>query len=230
MQTSLVAHYDELWNEALPLFEQNRFAIDPLIDAPSDDRFGLTLLFRPNPAVKQNIQAFLHELQKIEPHQYYYPDSDMHVTVMSIISCYSGFRLERVDVDSYSTLIRESLRSMKSFNIHFRGITASPSCILIQGFPADGTLEQIRNALRVNFKKTSLEQTIDKRYRQQAAHATVVRFRKEVEQSDKFIQTLRTYRTFDFGVSEINELEWILTDWYQRQNKVKLLQLFTLPG
>jgi 2'-5' RNA ligase len=224
----LTNHYNQLWIQSLSRFEQGEFEYDPLIDDAGDKRFGITLIARPDQHMRENIQYFLSKLNTVEPEQYYYPTSDIHITVMSIISCHTGFDLAQIQVEDYVRLIQNSLQRVEKFQVVFRGITASPSCIIIQGFPEDDTLHNIRDNLRVNFKNTDLQQSIDKRYAIQTAHSTVVRFRKPVVQQEAFLAALKAYRDFNFGTFETDHLELVFNDWYQKKEIVKTLATFPL--
>lgn len=224
----LTEHYNNLYQESSKEILAGKYVIDHQIDATTDNRFGITLLIRPDEQTKSNIQAFLHELRETEPTQYYYPDSDIHVTAMSIISCYDGFSLSHILVEDYIQVIEESLTNISPFEIEFHGITASPSAVMIQGFPANDTLSNLRNNLRHNFKSSGLEESIDKRYTISTAHATVVRFRDTMKDSAKFIRTLEKYRNIAFGSYKVDKLELVCNDWYQRDKFVKHLHSFTL--
>ncbi|WP_231481145.1 hypothetical protein [Sediminibacter sp. Hel_I_10] len=84
---NLESHYKKLYNESISKISSDSYEIDELIDSKKDNRFGITLLIRPSIEIKEKIQNFIKEIKKIEPNQYYYPNSDIHITVMSIISC-----------------------------------------------------------------------------------------------------------------------------------------------
>jgi 2'-5' RNA ligase len=155
--------------------EESDLKLDPNIDDQTDDRLGLTLLIRPNNIVNEQIQQFLECLKQIAPNQYYYPSSDVHVTVMSIIPSYSGFTTKNIDLPAYTTLVRKSIADIPKFTVHFKGITLSPSAVMIQGFLEDNCLNQLRDNLRTNFKQSGLEQGIDKRYKIKTAHCTVIK-------------------------------------------------------
>lgn len=218
---NLVEHYNNLYKESIQKIKSDDYQTDDLIDSTLDNRFGITLIVRPTISVKNNIQTFLNDLKAIEPDQYYYPESDIHVTVLSIISCYKGFDLAQISILDYVALIKKSITSQKSIEIEFRGITASPSCIMIQGFLSDDTLNDIRDTLRINFKNSNLQQTIDQRYTIQSAHSTVVRFRKRLTKKDDYIKVLDHYRDYYFGTSTINTIELVYNDWYHRKEFVK---------
>lgn len=225
---NLPEHYNELYINSIQKIKSGNYQIDNLIHSPSDNRFGVTLLIRPDKQIRDAIHKFLNDLKVVEPDQYYYPDSDIHVTVMSIISCYGGFDLKKIQVMDYVDIIRKSIANEKKIQIEFRGVTASPSCILIQGFLKDDTLITIRNNLRMNFKNSNLEQTLDKRYSIQTAHATVVRFRTSLIRKEEFINVLDTYRDFNFGTFEAGSLELVYNDWYHSTKYEKELYRFEI--
>ena len=223
---NLMEHYNILYKESIQKIKSDDYQIDHLIDSTTDNRFGVTLIIRPDIQIITNIQTFLYDLKIIEPNQYYYPNTDIHVTVLSIISCYNGFDLTQISIMDYVELIKKSVLTQKNFEIEFRGITASPSCIMIQGFLNDDILNDIRNNLRNNFKNSNLQQTIDSRYPILTAHSTVVRFRKLLTKKVEFINVLENYRDYKFGTSTINTLDFVLNDWYQRKEFEKELFSF----
>ncbi|MDI3321061.1 2'-5' RNA ligase family protein [Pinibacter soli] len=225
----LKKHYENLWYKALSKFKQNAFEYDHLIDSNSDKRFGISLIARPSEEVKQKVQHMFEELRKLEPDQYFYPSSEIHITVLSIISAYDGFSLKNINTEDYIKVVESGLHNRKAFDVHFHGITASPSCIILQGFPQNDELHTIRCRLRELFNDAGLQESIDKRYSIITAHSTVVRFRKKIADNHALINKLKTFRGMDFGKCRISELELVCNDWYQRKEKSKLLHTFHLP-
>lgn len=224
----LIAHYKELYIDSIQKIKSDQYSTDQLMDSPFDRRRGVTLVIRPNDTIRRNIQSFLNELRSIEPDQYYQPDSDIHVTVMSIISCYNEFDLNDIHVPHYVDLIQKSIPSDKSIEISFKGVTASPSCIMVQGFPGDQTLNSIRDRLRINFKESGLQQSIDLRYSIEGAHATVVRFRKPLTKKEDYLKLLEHYREYNFGTMSTDNIELVYNDWYQRKEFVRQLNQFKI--
>jgi 2'-5' RNA ligase len=222
----LKQHYTALYNESIEKIVTNTYQIDNQIDSLSDRRLGITLLIRPDSQTKKNIQDFLDELKQIDPDQYYYPSSDIHITVLSIISCYDGFDLETISIPDYVAIIEKSLVGIQDVAINFQGITASPSAIMLQGFTNSNSLDDLRNNLRTNFTNSGLEESIDKRYSINTAHSTVARFRKEISDKEKLIAVLEKYRNFDFGKFKVEKYHLVYNDWYQREQFVKELHEF----
>ncbi|UAB83987.1 mutarotase [Zunongwangia sp. SCSIO 43204] len=225
---NLTEHYNELYESSIRMIENEDYKTDLLIDSPNDRRFGITLLIRPPENIKNRIQVFLKDLQQVDSSQYYYPSSDIHITVMSIISCYEGFQLDQILIPNYIDLIKESLSGIDRFEIKYKGITASDSGIMIQGFPENEILNKLRNNLRIKFKNSDLEQSIDKRYSIQTAHSTAVRFRRKLQNKNEFLKIIESYKNADFGSFEIKELELVFNDWYQRERNSKLLEKFRI--
>jgi 2'-5' RNA ligase len=198
------------------------------MDSPSDNRRGITLLMHPSEKVKTEIQNFIEQVQSIEPTQYYYPKSDLHITIMSIISCYDGFDVSQISIPNYVQTINKSIKDISSFNIEFRGLTASPSCIMVKGFLQDNSLLKLRDNLRTNFKSSNLQQSIDKRYSIITAHSTIIRFRNKFTNKKEFLQLIENYKNYHFGNFTVDTLELVNNDWYQRKENVRKLHEFRL--
>lgn len=224
----LKKHYNHLYNNAIEKIKTNNYTIDYQIDSASDSRLGITALIRPSLEVKNKIQDFIDELKKSNPNQYYYPNSDIHITVLSIISCYDGFDLKTISISEYSKIIQKSIEDIKDLEIHFQGITASNSAIMIQGFINNNSLDQLRDNLRKKFKNSGLQQSIDSRYTIQTAHSTVMRFREKIIDKEVLLKTLEKYRTFDFGKFKVKNIELVNNDWYQREHFTQDLHSFDL--
>ncbi|KAF2509528.1 mutarotase [Flavobacterium zhairuonense] len=225
---NLTEHYNQLYKTAAEAISAGKYSIDSELKNESDSRFGITLLIRPNDEIKANIKLFLKELKEAEPEQYFYPDSDIHITVMSIISCSEEFQLNQISPNDYIQLICKSMVDADKIKIHFKGITASPSALMIQGFPTDETLDNLRNKLRENFKNSELQQTIDSRYTISTAHSTVMRFQEPLQNPKKLIEIADKFRDFDFGELDVKNLELVYNDWYQRKSTTRVLGNFGL--
>ena len=221
-------HYNCLFERSAKAIVEGCYTLDDQIDSAADNRYGITLLLRPEDKIRRKMQVFLDELKAIEPAQYYYPASDIHVTVLSIISCYGGFDLGQIEVQDYVETIKKSLKGVAGMEICFRGISASIAAVMIQGFPADENLNDLRSRLRLDFKESALQHSIDSRYSIFTAHATVARFRKPLHDEQKFVDLLQKYRQHDFGKCRVDNLELVYNDWYQRDKFVKKLHTFNL--
>jgi 2'-5' RNA ligase len=228
MSIELAQLYDNLFDRSIGQINRGEIEIDRQIDNDKDRRRGLTLLIRPHDEIKARVREFQEQMLDIDGQQYYQPVSDLHVTALSIISCYEGFDLNQVRVFDYEQIIFQSLEKISEFRLQFKGITASRGAVMVQGFPVGEGLNILRNSLRNNFKVTNLQQSIDSRYKQATAHMTSVRFRKELCSPNKFVNLLREHRTTEFGEMNVKSLELVYNDWYQTSNIAKTLHSFHL--
>lgn len=225
---SLRAHYDTMRETALHRLAQGDADLDALIDAADDSRRGVTLLARPAAPVISAIEGILADFRLSEPDQYYYPAADIHLTILSIISCYRGFGLEMIDPDEYRAAVRNIVRCFRPFTVAFTGLTASPGGVMVQGLPQGDALAQLRDELRQFFRSAGLQQSIDQRYSIQTAHSTVLRFRAKLRNPGALVEKIRRYKGHFFGSFEVNLLELVYNDWYQRAGNTVLLERYPL--
>jgi 2'-5' RNA ligase len=213
---------------ALPKLARGEADLDYLLDVTSDDRRGITLLARPPAPLLAAIEAVLADFRQVEPHQYYYPATDIHLTILSLISCYAGFELRTIDPNAYREVLQPILAAARPFRLTFSGLTASPGGLMVQGYPQGEGLEELRNAIRVAFQGAGLPQSIDQRYRLHTAHATVVRFRRPLQQPEQLLQKTAQYQHYFIGTFEVNTVELVYNDWYQRAANTVLLARYAL--
>ena len=224
--STLQETYTLMWQNAMQRYQNDQFEYDPYLNGRKDTRRGITLLARPNIETRQNIIQFLNEFAALEPEQYCHPESDLHMTIMSIVACREGYIL--TDEQQYCAAIASILTDVSAFDVEFSGITASPNCVLIQGFTFDNSLQQLRNSIRQEFSHNTLEHTMDTRYTIKTAHSSVVRYRTAPASRIKLIDFLQSNKQRFFGKCKITELELVLNDWYQRQMNTRVLARYEL--
>ncbi len=221
--------YRQLWTEAEAAFERGAPQIDPNLSGKGNDlRRGVTLAFRPSPAVRTKVENFLGQLAEIAPGQHFYQPEELHVTVLSIISGTEFWRREIRPLAAGRAIINEVLSRQCSFKISFRGVTASPSAVMIQGFPIGDGLEKLREELRAAFARNGLGGQLDRRYKITSAHMTVLRFQRAEADWKRLKNFLAENRGTDFGEMEVNRIQLIWGDWYASANVARTLQEYRL--
>jgi 2'-5' RNA ligase len=221
--------YRQLWTEAEAAFERGAPQIDPnLSDKTNDLRRGVTLAFRPSTVVQMNARNFLDQLAEIAPGQYLYRPEELHITVLSIISGTEFWRKEIRSLAACRPITTEVLSRQNYFRVSFRGVTASPSAVMIQGFPLGDGLEKMREELRDTFARNGLGGQLDRRYKINSAHMTVMRFQRPDADWKRLKNFLAENRKADFGEMEVNRIQLILGDWYASANIARTLQEYRL--
>lgn len=232
-ENTLQSFYDEMYTTARDKICCGEEEIDPIIDdSTSDRRLGLTLVLRPPKFIQESLNRFLDELQSHAPQQYYYPQNDLHMTVLSIIPSHDGFNINHLNISDYVKVIEEALQSepLLPITIRYTGITASTSCVMVQGFPEEDALNVLRDRLRLAFKKVPhLRQSIDQRYTLTTAHSTIARLRKPLGDSrNDYLNALDRHRSTEFGSFTVEAIDLVTNDWYLRSEKTVLLHRFIL--
>jgi len=101
---------------------------------------------------------------------------------------------------------------------------------MVQGFPADDGLGRIRNQLREELRRSPLGEDLDRRYRIQVAHLTVMRFCRPDTDWQRLKRLLETNRTTAFGESRVKRLQLVLSDWYASAARAQLLEEYDLKA
>ena len=128
--------YDQMWHAGIGKVRANQIEPDPfLADRKVDRRRGLTLIARPSAEVRKRVNKLLRDLRRLEPHQYYYVPSDIHLTVLSLFTAMTTPEPFFAEVEQYIAAADAALAAVPAIHIEFAGITASSAAILIQGFP-----------------------------------------------------------------------------------------------
>lgn len=223
--------YEELWEQAVAAFERRAPRLDPYLpNRAADPRRGVSLMF-PLPApVRTAIQAFLDRLAAEFPGQYYYPPDTLHVTVVTFIPATEHWRDEIGDVRAFRGIVREILRQQPAFEVDFRGVSAAPNAVIVQGFPRDGVLEAIRRDLRAAFVQRGFPNRLDRRYANQSAHVTAMRFCQPHADWLRLREVLQASRQVPFGAARVEALKMTWGDWYASTASLRVFETFPLGG
>lgn len=223
--------YDKLWRQTGALLKTNRIRVDPhLRDKASDSRRGVTLVGRPSAVVRRRIGEFLREVAAMYPRQHFYKLSELHVTVMAIISGSEFWREEIGRLPACQKVLNKVLKTSRPFRVHYRGVTVSPDAVMIQGFPTDDVLSRLRDAVRSAFGKAGLRGNLDRRYKTVTAHLTVMRFAQPETDWKRLLELLRAHRESDFGETRFQTLQLIRSNWYASADLVRVIQEYPLKN
>jgi 2'-5' RNA ligase len=221
--------YDQLWSQGAAALEHGQPQIDPFItDRKHDLRRGYTLVFRPSAEIRKAIGQFLEQALFIAPEQHFYGPGEIHTTVLSIIPGSVTWQQHVRDLPRMRGIIAEECRKKKVFKIGYRGVTASPEAVMIQGYPVDDTLLRLREALRSAFNLRGVGADIDRRYKVSAAHITVMRYGAAGADWKRLLELLKANRATNFGEMQVGELELISGDWYASAESVEIVETYEL--
>lgn len=227
----LTARYQQLWDDAIEPVRAGAVNIDPLLAGREPDRRRcLTVLARPSAEILSAVAAFLNQLRNIDPEQYYYESSDLHVTVLSLFTATADYERHFLHYDRYLKAVNAALAGVPAFSIEFAGVTLTRDAIMIQGYFDDTILNDTREALRKALQSRGLTEGLDRRYILQTAHMTAVRFRHPLQKSRKYVEMLEQYRRHSFGRTHVSEVNLVRNDWYMSTPSVEVIKKYQLSS
>jgi 2'-5' RNA ligase len=221
--------YDRMWSVNLGKIRSGLIEVDPILAARLPDRRrGLTVIARPSSCVRQRVMAFLNELRTMEPDQYYYVPSELHVTVLALFTATVEYQRLLAQTDRYAAAVDAALQKARPFQIDFTGVTVSPGAVMIQGFFEKEVLNDLRDSLRRQLRARNLAEGVDRRYRLETAHMTIARFRTPLRISERFVALLERARHRSFGKTQIRRVSLVQNDWYLTRQILKTLKSYRL--
>ena len=207
--------YTKIHAENYPVVAAGNETVDTLLKHPEcDGRRGLTLLITLDVANARKITALADEFKAIEPDQYYYPASDLHVTVLDVISAHEGFLRDDRQIERFNRLIEQAIAGIAPFELYFEGTMVSSIGILTKGFYREG-LQDIRARVREVARAEGTE--FRERYQSISAHVTLMRFTTAIKNRSRFLSAVDRCRNLKLGGMVVNGLSLVIHDWYNRE-------------
>lgn len=221
--------YNQLYHSSKQNLRAGKIDIDQnLLDQKNDHRRGLSIILRPDGNTAHQIGRFQDQMQEIDSSQYYQPKTDQHITVLSIITAYDGFKLEQIDIEHYSNIISDALKNHEKFSILLQGVTCSTGAVMIQGFDESGSLQAMRENIKQAFNNSNIKDSLDSRYNLKTAHFTIARFTQLLSDPQSYYEIIEKYREHNFGSFEVAELDFVYHDWYHSTDKLQILKKLKL--
>jgi 2'-5' RNA ligase len=212
----LEALYTAINLEGMEAIRSGQEKIDPhLNNLEQDKRLGLTLLITIKGEITQGFQFLTTAIRKIESEQYFYPETDLHITILDLISATESFEKNDDIIRESIMVVQNAMKGLSPFDVRFKGIIASNAAILVKGYDDGGGLQRLRKRTRKMASECGM--ILKERYQSISAHSTIVRFQKALKNREQLSAVLQQYHDFDMGVMKVNELELVVHDWYNRK-------------
>ena len=224
----LQARYDAIRDGAAAAIRAGDIELDPRLAQGPDPRRGLTVIARPDAALAARFAQLLDALDTQAPGQYRHPPADMHLTILSLFTVCEDYHDQLRRLDDYRDAVRSAVAGVPSFDIDFRGVTASRGAVLAQGFPCSETLDALRERLRGALRARGLDASLDQRYRLVTAHATLMRFTRPLAQPRQFADALEEWRETPLGTMRVAQVGLVQNDWYMSSGSLRMIETLNL--
>jgi 2'-5' RNA ligase len=220
----IAATYERMWADArAQLAEGTCNADEYLGGVRADDRVGITLVARPPSSLIEQLAETRRELAQRLAGHYLVPEADLHVTILSLEPVRSGF-VPRGEVAAALGSAVDACDPHTAFPIEARGISGSPSAVVMCGYPGSTALNAFRDAVREVCRARDLAPLVDRRYAAHGAHSTMLRFVGGSFPAEQF-PWLETLRRVPLGSHMLSRLELVTSDWYLRRANSSIFRI-----
>ncbi len=218
---------------AARLIVQHGIEVDEILaedlSAPgTDQRYGLNIIARPTSEIIQRIEKIQREFRSIEPHQYFYPPGDLHLTLLEVCFAESLGKVQQT-ASTVLAKFRPHLLELDSFPILEQPVIGydQKGCAL-NFVPRDGSLSSLRMKLSDQIELAGIR--IKTRYSPKSAHVTFLRFIRSLTTSENrlidFMNQEMVGGNIVWPISEVF-ITWGL-NWYGMRSRIKVEGPFDL--
>lgn len=204
---TLQDEYAHLWGRSRERLRAGTPAVEP---PPHEggDRWGLSVIFRPDDAVGRRLAEAATELRSHAGSGHaYYGTETLHTTVMTVDTYRVHLDANR-HVAPYVRLMQNAAEGIPRFRHEYRGLTASASTILAQGFPVGDALSDIRTALCGLLSPGTKESRQEARVRT-FAHASLCVFSGPIVAAEGLVSYIENHREHVYGACDVHALELV---------------------
>lgn len=223
----LAAIYDKIWQNAKPKIQKQELELDPYQSKGlADPRRGLTLLIDFETVATPEILELLKAAQKIEPNQPWYTKENLHLSLYSLIDFVDQDEKKNLSLEllqKYQNVILEAIKDFPPFEVIFKGITAGPGAVLVQGF-SDGCLQKLRD--RIN--QALLKHNLPLYNRTILNHISILRYSKPITDPSIFCDFIEANRDKPLGKVFVKTVKFVKNDWYNSPDKTRLIKEYDL--
>ena len=198
------------------------------LDCPGTDlRCGVNLICRPSADVADYIRAIQNHLRESEPDQYYYPASDLHLTLLEIT--HDRNRQDANDLaKSITPRLQNILTAMPVPHLNSPVLGFDSRGAALNFLPTDGRLQKFRAGFTDRLKQLGVP--VDSRYVAASAHLTLLRYLRPLNSDpNHWVEKL-------LSPPPVRELTWVPssvwlswgTNWYGMRSRINEAGPYTI--
>ena len=211
-------HEGQLSLQSGPLVD--KILVQELNRPHTDMRCGVNLICRPTIDVVQYIVSIQEYLRIFEPDQYYYPASDLHLTLLEI--CHSRTPEEACLIaDGVGSEIRRIAAMTSPPKVDSPILVFDSHAVALTFLPTDDALQNARQSILEGLLNTGI--SVDPRHETKSAHVTLMRYITPLRSaSEEWISNL-------LNVPPKPKLTWLLSpvwltwgaNWYGMRSRIE---------
>ncbi len=217
--------YENLWARCRSGLAQGLIEPDPASEE-TIKRWGVSAILRPIADVADTLSEVASELAVYTGRrQVVYDHSNLHTTMRSV-----EFNLGRVDderIRAYGEILRELAKSYDQLRINYRGLTATATGVLAQGWPADESLQELRRDFRRRLALRGLAGGPEGTKLRITAHASLTVFAGPLLNPLSLVRYVEDNRGTEYGTATYHCVDLVRYD--RTPHDVKVVPIARIP-
>ena len=198
-------------------------------DYATDNQLCLSLNAFVPKAISVSIQnRLIGPLQRLDPHQYYYPKESLHITFHSIRIIHNPPTYSEKDIATSQQLLTELVQSERPFPFIWHGVLSLPtsvSVIVLITPECDRFIRRLRRA----FVSSGIPD-VKKYFSDEMIFANTTICRYSHKPSPEFLQKVAIFKNIDIGTSVIDNVSLVETNAGAYPSKTHVLGAFRFTG
>jgi 2'-5' RNA ligase len=229
---SFLANYLSQQEAGRGIVERSGFLPDEILAEEArggrpDGRYGVNIVARPPESVVALIRDFQSGLRRVDPRQYFYPASDLHLTILEIRHGHSR-PIDAPVVARIASAVRKASAEMPAPQLADGRVGFDGATVTLHGFPGDERLQRLRERMIRALEEARIP--FEPRYRRDTAHVTFVRYLEEVSDPAAWARHLRDFQ------ERVHPMAWDVeavhvtagATWYGRSDRLERFGPFPL--
>lgn len=205
----------------------DNYLVQELNSPGTDMRCGVNLVCYPSDPVVKHIIDIQNYLRSFEPDQYYYPSTDLHLTLVEICHSRTTSDAKRI-AEGILPQINFVLENLSSPKLDSPMLTFSARGVALNFLPSDHTLQNIRCSIRERLRQIGFP--IAARYEATSAHLSLMRYISSLQ------NILEKWVSYLCKAPQCQDLNWTLStlwltwgvNWYGMQSRITKAGPFSL--
>jgi hypothetical protein len=226
---SIAASYDRDWDAAADLLRAGAY-IGEEPPAEGSLRWGVSVVVTMGADVGGTLGAVAENLRRrCRGAHLVYRRDDLHATVRSL----EGYRtvVDEGALTRYADTVRTACRGVGPVRLRLRGLSGSPTCLLVRGYPGRGMTELRRRLHRIAAANTPPGPLgVDAARIRASAHVTLAVLRPEGGPEPELCAFVDANRATELGVVEATGLSIVRYDWQADRIAMRQIARIEIDG
>ncbi len=199
--------YHGMWVNARSRLAEGRIQPDPG-SKETIKKWGLSAVLSPTGNIADTLVGVADELAvHTGRSQVVYDHTDLHTTLRSIEFHQPTIATDKVQ--TYTDILHEVAQGYGPFSVSYRGLTATPTGVLAQGWPDDDSLQNLRLAFHRRLESYGLLSGPETIWLRVTAHASLVVFASSLLNPLSLVRYVEGNKHTNYGTAIYNSIDLV---------------------